>query len=197
MIHSRQDLKYFLDQDRKALNKPNVGVLIKIKEFFFPDPIWKFERLLRYAEYYHNTRNVNFLHGGGYLWYRYRLHNQSVKLGFSIPLNVCESGLSIVHYGAIVINHNAHIGKNCRIHACVNIGASAGKQIAPTIGDNVYIGPGAILFGDIRISNNITIGANSTVNKSFEEEGTVIAGTPASVVKRECPNWLELNDIKF
>lgn len=58
-----------------------------------------------------------------------------------------------------------------------------GKNV-PIIGDNVYIGPGAILFGDIRIGDNVMIGANSTVTKSFEESNIVIAGSPAKIIKR-------------
>lgn len=195
MIQSKSDLAYYLEQDRKALSMPQLKGIRKLKEFFFPDEIWKFERLLRYTEYYHNTLKTNLLHRGGYLLYKVRLHNQAVKLGFTIPLNVCDSGLSIAHYGSIVISANAHIGKNCHIHSGVNIGASAGRPEAPIIGDNVYIGPGAIVFGNIKIADNVTIGANATVNKSCEEERAVLAGSPASVVKQNSNNWLEFNNI--
>jgi len=81
-----------------------------------------------------------------------------------------------VHYGTIIVNDKARIGKNCRIHANTNIGASGGKPGAPKIGDNVYIGPGVCIFGDIKIGNGIAIGTNSTVNKSFEENNIMIAG---------------------
>ncbi len=72
-----------------------------------------------------------------------------------------------------------------------------GGKNAPQLGDNVYIGPGAILFGDINIANNVTIGANATVNKSFEQENVVLAGTPAKVVKEYAPAWVEFNRIKI
>jgi serine O-acetyltransferase len=49
-------------------------------------------------------------------------------------------GLAIVHTGTIIVHPNARIGKNCRIQACTNIGASGGKTEAPILGDNVYIG---------------------------------------------------------
>lgn len=134
---------------------------------------------------------------GGVIWYKMLYRKQSLKLGFSIPINVCDYGLSIAHYGTIVISANAHIGRYCHVHAGVNIGASAGKPEAPTIGDNVYIGPGAILFGNIQIADNCTIAANATVNKSFDIERSVIAGTPAKVVKEEYLNWLEFNNIQL
>ena len=64
MIQSKSDLYYFLDQDRKALSMPQLKGLRRIKEFFFPDEIWKFERLLRYTEYFYNNRRSNILHWG-------------------------------------------------------------------------------------------------------------------------------------
>lgn len=91
-----------------------------------------------------------------------------------------------------IISSTAKIGRNCRIHSCVNIGASRGKNGAPIIGNNVYIGPGAILFGDITIADNVSIGANATVNRSFTESNVVIAGTPAEIVKRNVPAWNEV-----
>ena len=78
----------------------------------------------------------------------------------------------------------AKIGKNCRIHVCTNIGRaiSHGEAGAPIIGDNVYIGPGVKMFGKIKIGHNTAIGANSVVNKSFEEGNCTIAGVPAKKI---------------
>lgn len=115
--------------------------------------------------------------------YEFYLEKLSVKLGFTIPPNVFGPGLNIPHYGPIVINSNAKIGANCRIHNCVNIGTKAGfSDLAPKIGNNVYIGPGAKIFGDIEIADGIAIGANSVVNKSFIEKGIGIAGVPAKKI---------------
>lgn len=80
----------------------------------------------------------------------------------------------------MIINDKAKIGANARIHACVNIGASNGG--APIIGDNVYIGPGAKIFGDIKLGNNVTIGANAVVNKSFDEDRLTLVGIPAKQI---------------
>ena len=88
-----------------------------------------------------------------------------------------------MHYGTIVVNSNAKVGANCRIHVDTNIGASGGTNKAPQIGDNVYIAPGVKIFGDIKIPSNTVIGANSVVNKSFDEENMLIAGIPAKVIK--------------
>ncbi len=107
----------------------------------------------------------------------------STKLGFTIPLNVFGPGLSIAHRGTIVVNTATRVGANCRLHACVNIGTKAGyEDVAPKIGDNVYIGPGAKIFGEIEIANGIAIGANAVVNRSFLEPNVSIAGVPAKKI---------------
>lgn len=58
-----------------------------------------------------------------------------------------------------MVNPETRIGNNCRIHVGVNIGMH--KDKAPIIGNNVYIGPGAIIFGGISLADNISIGANA------------------------------------
>lgn len=128
--------------------------------------------------------------GGGviqWLLAKYKFRKISVKLGFSIPINVFGSGLSLPHRGNIIVNPQTRIGENCRIHVGVNIGAHHDK--APKIGNNVYIGPGAIIFGDIEIADNVSIRANATVNKSVLEPNSVVAGTPAKVVKTDVESW--------
>ena len=90
-------------------------------------------------------------------------------------------GLSIAHYGTIVVNSNAKIGKNCRIQEGVNIGAS-GNERAPQIGDNVFIGSGAKIIGDIVIADGIAIGAGAIVVKSFTDKNITIAGNPAKKI---------------
>lgn len=102
---------------------------------------------------------------------------------FSIPINCVGKGLCIAHIGQIIINPYASIGENCRIHVGVNIGADARiSNAVPIIGNNVYIGAGAKIFGQIEIADGIAIGANAVVNKSFLEENISIAGVPAKKI---------------
>ncbi|MEP2058223.1 MAG: serine acetyltransferase [Maribacter litoralis] len=181
MIKSKLDYKKYVEADRIALNKSN-SVRNRIHQALFPDYIWAFQKRLRKLEYYNNCRPDVFgriLYG----FHRMKFRKQSLILGFSIPINTFGPGLAIVHYGTIVVSSNAIIGKNCRIHACTNIGASGGSNKAPQIGDNVYIGPGAKIFGNISLANNIAISANSSVNKSFSESNIMLAGSPAVKIK--------------
>lgn len=188
MIHSYQDYKYYIHKDRESNNIPvHSTVISNLKNLILPNYEWNFIKSLRWYEYCDNVKKKSFM---GLLYWiiaKYRFNKLSVKLGFSIPINVLGPGLSLPHRGNIIINSKTKIGENCRIHACVNIGAHRGK--APKIGNNVYIGPGAIIFGDIEIANNVSIGANATVNKSILEPNTVVAGTPAKVVKSGVQSW--------
>lgn len=182
MIANKKTYKAYLKADKKALRISNDGFTSRLLHLISPNPIWKFQKSLRKLEYYTNCKSKG-LYKLYWLYLRYKFKKISIKLGFSIPINVFGPGLAIVHYGTIVVNSNAKVGKNCRIHACTNIGASGGTKKAPTIGDNVYIAPGAKIYGDIKIANNIAIGANAVVNKSFTNNNMMIAGNPAKTIK--------------
>jgi len=183
MIFSKEDYLNYLEADRVALGRKKTTFLDKLLQLISPDYIWEFQRLLRKLEYYRNVKNNGFVNKLIYLYLRLKYKKMSVKLGFTIPGNVFGPGLAIVHYGTIVVNENARVGANCRIHVGTNIGASGGTNKAPQIGDNVYLAPGVKIFGDIKIPNNTAIGANSVVTKSFEEENMLIAGIPAEIIK--------------
>ncbi len=102
-----------------------------------------------------------------------------LKLGMAIPPNVFDVGLLIYHANGIVINKNAKVGKNCKLHGQNCIGNNGKTEEVATIGDNVDIGIGAKIIGGIRLGNNIVIGANSVVTKDFQEDNITILGTPA------------------
>lgn len=175
MINSKKDYIYYLEADRLSLGKK------RRKPRIFGDEVWRFERLLRTVEYLNNCKNST-IYKPYFAYIVLKYHILSIALGFTIPKNVFGPGLAIVHRGTIVVSDAAKIGENCRIHACTNIGANSGSHLAPQIGNNVYVGPGAKIFGDISIADGIAIGANSVVNKSFHEKGIGIAGVPAKKI---------------
>jgi len=112
------------------------------------------------------------------------LFRKQIKYGISIPYNTdIGNGFYIGHYGNIVVHYQATIGKNCNISCGAIIGLSPrGKNEGiPSIGDNVYIGPGAKIIGNVNIGNNVAIGANSVVTKDVPEHA-VVAGIPAIII---------------
>lgn len=174
LIKSRDDLNRYLSMD-KANYAGNYNSFT-----LFRDDIFRWTYLLRYIEL-HTNCDKSFLPSPLLLIIKIWFISLSRALGFSIPINTCGPGLSIAHRGTIVINENAIVGENCRIHVCVNIGGFDG---APRIGNNVYIGPGAKIYGDIHIGNNVAIGANAVVNKSFPDNVT-IGGIPAQIISEK------------
>jgi serine O-acetyltransferase len=167
-----------------AADLGSVGVPLTVRAFML-DPLMRFLLLQRLLEYVLNTRKPAIVALPVRLWYR-RL---SLRLGFSLGPNIFGPGLAIVHHGLLIIDPTTRIGKNCRIHMGVHIGGAAQfvepgteSQYSPRIGDNVYIGPGAKIYGPVRIGNNCTIGANAVVTRSFPEDGLTLAGVPARVI---------------
>lgn len=82
----------------------------------------------------------------------------------------------------IIVSHNAVIGANCTIFHQVTIGE--GKGGAPTIGDNVLIGAGAKIIGNVHIGNNVKIGAGCIVACDVPDGATVVMGHPRIFVKK-------------
>ena len=188
MIKSKLDYKFYLKADQIALGLPNkFDFLSTLKEIINPNYVWRFQKKLREIEYLQNCK-TDLISLIRLLIVKYFFKRLSIKLGFTIPPNVFGAGLSIAHYGTIIVNRGAKIGENCRVHACVNIGTKAGySNKAPSIGNNCYIGPGAKIYGEILIPDGISIGANSVVNKSFHEKNIAIAGVPAKKIANVDP----------
>ena len=103
-------------------------------------------------------------------------------LSFPIGLNFGK-GILISHSGSIIINSQCIIGENCNLAPGVVIGYGIKKGVEgyPKIGNQVFIGPGAKIFGPITIGDDVAIGANAVVNIDVPS-GAVVAGVPAKVV---------------
>lgn len=179
----KQELKYFLDEDAKALKDYCCQTLLPISPFYIDKEIGRFQYLLRKCEYYYSLKSrspIVYLKKYIYSWL---FKKKSLLLGFTIPTGVFGPGLKIVHRGTIVVNGKCRIGKNCTINAGVNIGIKAGyPDEYPIIGDNVYIGPGAKIFGKIKIADGCAIGANSVVCKDILTPNSIVVGIPAQII---------------
>ena len=189
MIRNKKDYQRFIRTEC-----PDLTLKTKIKEFFYPTATRDFIKALRRTEYHYNTPGV--LHKVLFLLAYRQYFQLSLKTGISIPKNTCDKGLTLYHYGSIVVNAACQIGRNCCIMNNVNIGANQGSLKAPKIGNDVYIGPGAVIFGEIEIADGCYIGANAVVNKSILEPHSVVAGVPGKVLKTDPVTWWEKNGLK-
>lgn len=182
MITSKSDYKKYLAADKFALGKKNLS-----HPRYKHDIVWKYQILLRKAEYYQNCRK-DLLGQIVCKFIKLRLVSIGQKLGFSIPLNVFGMGLSIAHYGTIVVNNKAKIGNYCRIHEGVTIGVTANDYWGDTlggaaeIGNRVFIGSGAKIIGNVKIADGVVIGAGAVVVKDIFESNTTWAGVPAKKI---------------
>lgn len=118
------------------------------------------------------------------LLYNYFYFWVSLITGIYVPIeSKIGEGLYIGHWGGIIIHCAVVIGTNCNLSQGVTIGEGGreGKRGVPVIGDRVYIGPGAKVFGNIIIGNDVAIGANAVVNKSIPDNA-VVGGIPATIL---------------
>lgn len=108
------------------------------------------------------------------------------KFGISIPYTTSIGpGLYIGHFGGIVVSGRAKIGANCNLSQNVTIGgANRGPRAGvATLGDSVYIGPGAVLVGRVDVGDHAAIGANAVVLEDVPASGVVV-GNPGRLVSR-------------
>lgn len=110
--------------------------------------------------------------------------NPKTKIGY---------GLRIGHGIGIIINSNTIIGNNCNLGQFLNIGSQNGTPAV--IGDNVYLGPFVSLVEDVKIGDNVTIGAGAVVTKSIPENATA-AGVPAKVLNFDNPGRFSYRNVE-
>ncbi len=91
-------------------------------------------------------------------------------------------GFVLIHSDGIVINTAVRGGSNVKLEHRVTIGAE--KGVAPQLGDDVFVGAGAVIVGPVTIGNHTRIGANAVVTHDVPDGATAI-GVPARIVRRE------------
>jgi serine O-acetyltransferase len=86
----------------------------------------------------------------------------------------------IGHQGGIVVHPNARIGDECVIRQGCTIGAAAEHNVqeAPVLGNGVQMGAGAVVIGRVRVGDNVRIGPNAVVTRSVAANSVVMAPPP-------------------
>lgn len=120
-------------------------------------------------------------------YYRWKLHKLQIKYGFQIYADTeIGVGFYLGHWGTVIINPKAKIGKNCNVAPGVVVAQTnrGEDQGVPTIGDEVWIGANAVIVGNITIGNNVLIAPNAYVNTDVPSNSVVI-GNPAKIIAKE------------
>ena len=102
------------------------------------------------------------------------------------PAAAIGTNLFIDHGMGVVVGETAIIGNNVLLYQGVTLGGT-GKETGkrhPTIGNNVVVGAGAKILGNITIGENSYIGANAVVIKDVPPNSTVV-GIPGRITKQE------------
>jgi serine O-acetyltransferase len=98
-----------------------------------------------------------------------------------------DGGVYLSDKGYLIVGPR-RLGRGSLIHQRVTIGAKAGGgPLKPVIGENVWIGPDCILYGDIAIGDGATILPGTVLSMNVPARA-VIAGNPATVIAREFDN---------
>ncbi len=108
-----------------------------------------------------------------------------IVTGIELPCEVVIGRNFVIdHFGGIVISGYAQFGDDCRIRNGVVVGLkNVHELVAPVIGNNVDIGAGAKLLGNIRIGDNVVIGANAVVLIDVPDDSLAV-GVPAIIKPR-------------
>ena len=148
-----------------------------MKKYLLPDYIMLYLEAMRKASYYSHQKGLcNVLLASYWKLWHYRL---GIKLGFDIGVDTLGYGVVVGHAGTIIVGTTNRIGNYAVLHTSTCI-SNNGK----IIGDGLYLSAGVIITSPITLANNISIGANSLVNKNCLEDGVMLAGNPAVIKKR-------------
>jgi serine O-acetyltransferase len=120
------------------------------------------------------------------IFYRKRLVD---KYGIFISKKtVIGIGLKLPHPQGIIFGEHTILGENCTVYQQVTFGSSKRGNIErtcqPEIKDNCIFYAGSKVIGNITVSSNTILGANSVLIKNTDKDGGIYVGTPAKKINK-------------
>lgn len=118
-------------------------------------------------------------------------HKLFRETGSGIPVETTFAEYPTLPHGlfGIFISSGARLGSGCTIFQQVTIGSNTIKDSkgfgAPTIGNNVFIGAGAKIIGNVTIGSNVRIGAGCVVTENVPDNATVVMNSPRIIVGKD------------
>lgn len=184
MIKTKQELRFFIMADM-MMNRGKFKWTLtdRIRQILIPDLMMQYLNSMRYCSYYSGVKSLTISWSLiSKLFHALRYKRLGMKLGLTIGSEVFGYGLVIPHYGTIVVGGSNRIGNYAVLHTSTCISDNS-KQI----GNGLYLATGAKMTSPITLGDNVSVGANSVVNKSFHSD-CLIAGAPANMIK-EAKAW--------
>lgn len=174
-----QELQHLVQADLYRYDRAS-GVAGFLRTWW-SEPGFRLTALLRLTRFLraHALTRWGAYHAGKYLLHRLT-RRLNVCLDFTTEIG---PGLYLPHPTGIVINRRCRIGANCNIAQHVTLGLKSREPRAgcPSIGDRVYVGPGAVIIGAITLGNDVAVGANAVVTKDAPDHA-VVAGVPGQII---------------
>ena len=174
MITSRKMLREYLRADVVASKKPPIAMHII--------PCWLmgwynmlYINYMRRCEYYKGASTGIIFKILG-MFYKFLMRRLGNRIMIQIPQNTFGKGLYIPHCGPIIVNGSASFGDNCVVQSGVVI--CEGVQG----GNHLYLAAGAKILRNVILADDIIVGANAVVSKSFLEPNVVVGGIPAKKI---------------
>lgn len=157
--------------------KPNSKLerLSYLCKYFISDRGFRAIFLYRFCRYYYINDNKS-------LYKFFRFFNfllNPIEISVSTEIGI---GLYIMHPQCIVIG-GGKLGNNIDIAQGVTIGLKDKENEYPTIGDNVHLGAGCMILGDVNIGDNSRVGANAVVITDIPKN-SIAVGVPAKIKKK-------------
>lgn len=167
------------DKENYLGGKKLIYMIIRHQNYIYYNAL-KYNRLYRFYKMHHSGIIKKII----YLFIIYKKNIYCNKYGLELNGAKIGKNFTIFHRN-IIINEKSTIGDNCHLHGNNCIGNNGINNKCPQIGNNVDIGYGSAIIGDITIEDNIIIGANSIVTKNLLEKNAIYAGCPAKLVRRK------------
>lgn len=166
----------FIKEQINIIKKRDPAVKSTLEVFLYPS--FRAQFYYKISKFFYNHK----------MYFLARLISEFAKRRTGIEIHpgaIIGKNLFIDHGIGVVIGQTAIIGDNVTIFHGVTLGATGNektKKRHPTIGNNVFIGSGAKVLGNITIGDNVKIGANAVVLKNVKKNRTIV-GIPGYVVK--------------
>ena len=177
MIKTKEELKFYLNEDAKANGiRQGISYIVKLLYGNVNACVYRYLKTLRKYEYYNNIGSILRF------WYRFYNRRLGLKYNLAIPINVVGYGLYIPHLeGGVIVNCKS-IGNNCKINSGVVVGIKHNNSQIAEIGDNVELAVGSKVIGKIKIGNNVVVAPNAVVVKDVPDNA-IVGGVPAKIIK--------------
>lgn len=181
MITSFKMAKQYIKSDYEKING-RISFWGFITSMMF-EPGFKYIFWMRLTQFYWLKKGICI---PLFVFCRFILKHYSYKYNYDVSYRAdIAPGFSISHHGVLIIRAANKIGKNCWVRpgTCIGKKSVEDESDGAVIGDNVQIGFGVCIFGNVHIGDNVSIGGNSVVVKDVPSN-CVVAGVPAKIIKR-------------